>query len=256
MAVVTNSRVDFAGDEPGSARAEIRAMLASDHRSTRKIYAALAHKVWSLLIERRLDNEVRDWHRLILDVRANVQKDDTKVSERLVALIDLLRESISLAETSPVEELARRPHARGILVELQKAASFVPRRSLQQVIGIGTSHLSNVLSKLVAHNLVERRDAGKEAEFRLTARGREVLGVDLAIPFEKLREAMDRYLPPREAPTPLAFAKKDTHVLMWQTFVSTTTAQRQPKTYSVYNAQDQIGYFGHSPLSDKIHVSL
>ncbi|MDH7975440.1 winged helix DNA-binding protein [Sphingomonas sp. AR_OL41] len=169
------ARLDLAGDLPAGAKARIRDFLEREPGGTRKIYAALAHKVWTLLIERRLDDEVRDWHGLLQDVRGAIRQSDAAAGERLIALSDLLGESISLAETSPADELAQRPHARRILHALRESYGFVARKDLLELLKLKTTHLSNVLSQLVAHNLIERRDAGRETEFRLTARGREIL---------------------------------------------------------------------------------
>lgn len=168
-------RADFAGLVPEEARAAIADILAIEPGATRKVYAGLAHKVWTLLIERRLDGEVRDWHGLLLAVRGAIRASDDAGAERLTALADLLRESLSLAETSPLREIAARPHARRILDRLAAEDGFLARQALLTELGLGTSHLSNVLMPLVAHGLIDRRDRGKHAEFALTALGREIL---------------------------------------------------------------------------------
>lgn len=175
---VKAKRLDFGGTAPDDARAAIKTLFASEPEAVGKVYAALAHKVWTLLVERRLDSEIRDWHALLHGVRASVRTRDEKISERFAALADLVRESISLAETSPARDVARRPHARRILEILADADAFVPRRELMHALGLKTANLSNVLSQLAALSLVERRDKGKEAEFRITARGREMSGLD------------------------------------------------------------------------------
>jgi predicted transcriptional regulator len=166
---------DFAAASPESARTAIREALADDPKAGRRVYAALAHKVWSLLVERRFDAEIRDWHGLLHQVKARIRSDDLAAAERVTALADLLRESISLSETSPAREVARRPNARRILEMLAKADCLVPRRRLLDTLGMRSANLSNVLTLLLAHNLIERRDKGKEAEFRLTRFGRQLL---------------------------------------------------------------------------------
>lgn len=168
-------RLDLAGEGPDQARVMIKELLESEPEATRKVYAALAHKVWSLLIERRLDSEVRDWHGLLQNTKAFIHGRDSVAAERITALSDLLRESISLAETSPARDVAQRPQARRILELLQASREFVSRRNLQQRLQLKSSHLSNVLTQLVAHGLVERRDRGKEADFSLTRLGRELV---------------------------------------------------------------------------------
>jgi predicted transcriptional regulator len=179
VAITRSQNLDLADGLPSEARAAIRSLLESEPKATRKVYAALARKVWSLLIERRFDDEIRDWHDLIRGVKARISETDDAAAERLTALGDLLRESISLAQTSPARDVANRPRARGILGFLDKAEAYVPRRKLLAELEIGSSHLSNVLTQLVAHNLVDRRGVGKEAEFRITNLGRQLIGVDV-----------------------------------------------------------------------------
>lgn len=179
MAAVTRVRaLDFVGELPEAARRAITSLLEVEPAGARKVYAALARKVWSLLVERRLDDELRDWHELIQGVKARVRTDDAAVAERLTALADLLRESISLAQTSPAREVANRPRARRILDRLARIKGFVARRVLLEELEMSNSHLSNVLTQLTAHNLLERRGVGKEAEFRITALGRQLIGGD------------------------------------------------------------------------------
>lgn len=179
MAAITRSQtLDLAGNLPSEARAAIKSLLESEPAATRKVYAALARKVWSLLVERRFDDEIRDWHDLVRGVKARINETDDAAAERLTALGDLLRESISLAQTSPAREVANRPRARSILGVLDKARAYVPRRKLLAELGIGGSHLSNVLTQLVAHSLVDRRGVGKQAEFRITNLGRQLIGAD------------------------------------------------------------------------------
>lgn len=181
MVALTQARgLDFADALPEAARLMIRDTLAGEPDATQRVYKALAHKVWSLLIERRFDEEIRDWHALLNQFRTNVRKHDEKASERASALADLLRESISLSESSPAREVARRPNAKRILEMLRAEDGFVARRQLLEKLEMRTANLSNVLTQLVAHSLVDRRDKGKEAEFRLTRLGRQMLASDEA----------------------------------------------------------------------------
>lgn len=174
-ALVRTKSLDLGDALPDAARAAIRQLLADDPRASRRVYAALARKIWSLLIERRFDPEIRDWHSLLNAVKAKVRSDDAAAAERITALADLLHESINLAEISPAREMAERPRARAVLEQLAQGSGFVRRRVLLQSLGIGSSNLTNVLTQLAAHSLVERRGNGKEAEFRLTRLGRELI---------------------------------------------------------------------------------
>lgn len=202
VALTQSRRLEFGGIDPESAREEIKRTLTADPKATRRVYAAFARKVWTMLIERRLDDELRDWHSLADAVGNFIRPEDEGGAERMAALGDLLRESISLAESSPAIAVARRPHARRLLALLEKETSYVPRRQLLARLGIKTAHLSNILAQLGAHNLVERREDGKQASFRLTARGREILGAATDAPhspealLERVRE-VEKSLGPR-----------------------------------------------------------
>lgn len=176
VALAKRPNLDFGGIEPNDAREEVRTLLRAEPKATRRVYAAFARKVWSLLIERRLDDEIRDWHQLVHAVGGHVRASDSGSAERLEALGDLLRESISLADSSPALAVLRRPQARRLVALLKKSDGFVPRRALLAELGIKTSHLSNIIAQLSAHSLIERLEDGKEAAFKLTPRARELLG--------------------------------------------------------------------------------
>lgn len=176
VALVRTPSLDLGDALPEAARLAIRQLLADDPRAARRVYAALARKIWTLLIERRFDPEIRDWHSLLNAVKAKVRSGDMAAAERITALADLLHESINFAEISPAREMAERPRSRAVLEALAKDKGFIRRRALLKTLGIGSSNLSNVLTHLAAHSLVERRENGKEAEFRLTRLGRELSG--------------------------------------------------------------------------------
>jgi predicted transcriptional regulator len=175
VALPQTQSLDLANDSPPTARQRIKDALERDPRATRRVYAALARKTWSLLIERRLDPELRDWHGLLFGVRAKIKHEDEAAAERLIALADLLRESLNLAEISPARSVAERPKSRAVLELLRANRTFVRRRHMLDELDIGGSHLSNILTQLLAHDLVERRGNGKEAEYRITPFGQSVL---------------------------------------------------------------------------------
>lgn len=176
MAALTTRRFDFAASTPSEARSQINGALKSDVNSAGKIYSALAHRVWATVLERRQDSEVRDWHRLLQNIRSFVKASDLEMSGRFAALADILREQVYFAEISPAKALARRPQAHRILSILKESEGYVPRRKLREHTKLGESHLSNILTSLTGSGLVDRRGAGKEAEFCLTTLGAEIVG--------------------------------------------------------------------------------
>src|SRR3954454_4204223 len=157
VALVRRTELDLGDAVPASARQAIREELAKDPRATRKVYAALVEKVWSLLIERRFDPEIRDWHVLLEGVKARIRSMDKAASERVSALADLVHVSITLSEISPAHEVANRPRARAILEQLSLTDGFTKRQALLEKLDIKGSHLSNVLTQLAAHGLIDRR---------------------------------------------------------------------------------------------------
>ncbi|HVK81725.1 MAG TPA: winged helix-turn-helix domain-containing protein [Verrucomicrobiae bacterium] len=162
---------------PAAARAAIRVALADvATKGTNPVYQALMRKVWSLLTERRFDAEIRDWHVLLHDLRAHLKEQDEELAGGFKAFADLLRHSVKLAETSPASAVAARPNARKILYFLGESDGYVARQALLHALGLRSANLSNVLTQLLAHNLIERRDKGKEAEFRITRLGRQLSG--------------------------------------------------------------------------------
>jgi DNA-binding transcriptional ArsR family regulator len=175
MAVLTApKRLDLQTTDVTLARAAIAQLLKANPSSKNQIYAALVHLVWSLVAERRLEPEIRDWHDLIQRVKGRLVDDDRRMSERLGALADVLRESIHLADTMPATTAAASPRARRVMEAL--GTEFIPRRKLLEVTGLGGSNLSNILTKLLVHNLVERRGEGKEGHYRLTPAGAKAIG--------------------------------------------------------------------------------
>ena len=88
-------RVSFHGKGAESSRKEIKSILEHDPQASSKIYAALAHKTWILIIQNAPEGELRDWNHLILGVSAFTRSYDEPSANRMMALSGLLRESIS-----------------------------------------------------------------------------------------------------------------------------------------------------------------
>lgn len=198
-------RLDLAVETPDGARIAIRNLLEAEPAGTRKVYAALAHKVWSLIVERRFDAEIRDWHGLLENVRAFIRSRDDAGAERITALADLIRESISFADANPVPDIAKRPVARSILDLLIKQEEPILRMDLMAALGIKTTHLSNILTQLAAHGLIDRIERGKHVEVALTPLGRRVArGEDsAAVAPSQERKLYDLVLLEKMQPRPL-----------------------------------------------------
>lgn len=153
----------------------------------RDAYSALCRWTWRVMIENRLDGELRSWHRLVLDVagklagappshdpysRTRLQLDPAGAAERLKALGDLIRLSIEAAAASVPADLGRRAHVLEILRFLsERPGDYVEREAIRKATGLGEANLSRVLTLMVANGLVERLPRGKVASFRATRQG-------------------------------------------------------------------------------------
>lgn len=88
-------RYNFIGMTAVEARDDIRIGLGEAPSDARKVYAALAYRAWGMLVSNAPEGELRDWHCLISAVAVNIRHRDETAYQRLHAVNDLLRESIS-----------------------------------------------------------------------------------------------------------------------------------------------------------------
>jgi DNA-binding MarR family transcriptional regulator len=152
----------------------------------RTTYAALCRWTWRAMIERRLDDEVKSWHRLLLDVagRIAVQADSgssasdrahldrSAAAERVRALADLVRLLVDAAEASTLKDFTARAHVSAILRLLASRAGIpIEREEIKTELRLRDANLSRVLTLLAANGLVERVARGKNAAFRVTPHG-------------------------------------------------------------------------------------
>lgn len=168
----------------GAARVVIWQILgtANGHKAA---YAALCKWTWRAMLERRLDDELASWHRLLLDAagRLGAESDDRAktqargrldrpaAAERLRALADLVRMSIDAANASLPRDLTARAHVMEILRVLADAGEHVDREQIKQRLNLRDANLSRVMTLLAANGLVERRPRGKTAVFCIMPRG-------------------------------------------------------------------------------------
>lgn len=162
--------------------------VVDDAREREKAYVSLSRWTWRILVERRLDVDLRDWHRLILDYASTLARHDSQpdakirgervplaaqaLAERLKGFADLVGEQIRAAEISAPEELAKRAHVTEVLVALSEAAGeHLEREAIKERSGLKDANLSRVLTLLAANGVVERQPRGRHASFRITQRG-------------------------------------------------------------------------------------
>lgn len=167
--------------EPTAARKVIAAALERDDEgSVSIVYDALRTLVWRLLIERRLDADLRGWFNLLKQARGAFTHKGYPGAERFGVLAELVSESIGFAEANQLDTLLRRAHVREVLVVLRQIAAtrsdpVVPRAELLRRTGLRDANLSRILRTLIMHGLVERRADGRRAGFELTEAGRSAI---------------------------------------------------------------------------------
>ena len=150
------------------------------------VYAALCRWTWRIMLERRLDDELRSWHRLLLDAaghmvgqakvrppaKGRVRLDPVAASERIRALADLVRMSVEAAAASVLRDFTARAHVVQILQLLASHdGPHLDRDQIKAELGLRDANLSRVLTLLAANGLVERIPRGRVAAFRVTQRG-------------------------------------------------------------------------------------
>ncbi|MCZ4267464.1 helix-turn-helix domain-containing protein [Rhodobacteraceae bacterium G21628-S1] len=176
------------------ARGEIDAVTARSEidrhievtRDFAKLYSVLLRWTWLALSERRTDDDLRQWHRLILDVSARAGQGkclsasaqsglggtSAHLTERLRALSDMIRVSIGMQMRPDKARLLTRAHVPAILQALyDRQNEAVARFDLLQAVELKTANLSRILALLVLEGLVERQADGRTARFRITGEG-------------------------------------------------------------------------------------
>lgn len=187
---MTNTLESIARGEvdAASARTEIDRHIQATRDFT-KPYSALLRWTWLALSERRADNDLRLWHRLILDIAAKAGKEadpgaegsEFVLAERLRAMSDMIRVSIGMQSRPDKARLLTRAHVPAILQALNdRSHEAVARADLLEAVDLKTANLSRVLTLLILEGLVERQADGRTARFRITGEGIKHLEVFLA----------------------------------------------------------------------------
>ncbi|GGF53607.1 hypothetical protein SAMN05216376_102152 [Mameliella alba] len=184
---MTNTLENIARGEADAfaARSEIDRHIEAT-RDFAKPYSVLLRWTWLALSERRADDDLRHWHRLILDVAARaeqgkrpsvsaqpgVEESGAHLAERLRALSDLIRVSIGMQMRPDKARLLTRAHVPAILQALyDRQNEAVARTDLLQAVELKTANLSRILTLLILEGLVERQADGRTARFRITVEG-------------------------------------------------------------------------------------
>jgi hypothetical protein len=138
-----------------------------------QVYSAFTTLLWHAVSERRKDNELRHWHRLIEDIAFRARKDGKgDLSERLRGLADVLSISIAMSDRPTKVEVLKRAHVPEILQALAGSLKHrLSRAELRERVPLQSANMSRLLTLLALCGLVERHQSGKEASFQLTEAG-------------------------------------------------------------------------------------
>lgn len=222
-----------------AARAAIWSALdiADGHRVA---YAALCKWTWRAMIERRLDDDMRSWHRLLLDaagrmaLEAGAAKPSGRrltpiaVAERLKGFAELVRMSVDAAEASPTKDLTARAHVLEILRFLAgKHGEYVERDHIKVEVGLKDANLSRVLTLLAANGLIERQPRGKVASFRATQRALNVVATSGALERKRARSEMA----PPPAPGRRIISEREGVKLFTRAFQEVAPKRREAEIY-------------------------
>lgn len=161
---------------PALARAALsKALREGDPRTMQKAYAAVRAWVWKALDGRRRDPELREWFDVLKRLAAFLRTKDAALAERVVALHELVQESIAVSERFPVQSVLKRRHVRDVLKMLVSApGGRVDRAGIGSGLGLKQGNLTRVLNMVTEAGLAERAAYGKQAEFQLTRAGEAV----------------------------------------------------------------------------------
>jgi len=176
--------------EPDVARKVIRHAI-DDPSGFRHVHAALTRWTWRILIERRLDVDLRSWHRLLLDTAASIQNrtigtdptdrpnhrhDPKQAADRIRELADLIRLSIQAAEASMPAEFGTRPHIVQTLRCLSSEADLgVGRNRIAATTGSSLENVSRTLTLMAANGFVERMARITTPAYRPTTTGMKLV---------------------------------------------------------------------------------
>ena len=186
--VLINLEVSLTNSLEGIARGEVDATSARTEidfhieatRDFTKPYSALLRWTWLALSERRVDDDLRCWHRLMLDIAARAGKEPDigadvsggVLAERLRAMSDVIRVSIGMQSRPDKVRLLKRAHVPIILQTLKDWRSKGGSRAdLSEAVGLRTASLSRILTLLILEGLVERQTGGRTARFCITDEG-------------------------------------------------------------------------------------
>ena len=147
-----------------------------------KPYTVLMLWAWQALMERRTDDDLRHWHRLIRDLAAQAKNKvdpgtDTPgsaLAERFRAISDMLRVSIDMQSCLDSEDLMTRANVSTILQAMKNQGhEGITRADLLKSVKSRPAALSQILALVVLKGLAERLHQvnGSAPRYRISDEG-------------------------------------------------------------------------------------
>ncbi len=167
------ARIQSGRATTAEARAALRHWLASgDVEASEHVYVALRGWTWKALTQRRMDDALGEWLKLMRSAVAAAAKSAPELASRIDVLADFVNESIRFAATHTDEGLLNREHLGDILECLRQSNGPTPRKVIAQTVKVHDTYLSQLLTELCALGKIEREQRSREARFSLTDAGR------------------------------------------------------------------------------------
>jgi hypothetical protein len=147
--------------------------VETDDRSiASQVVAVLRSWTWKALDRRRRDSSLREWVDLLNRVEAFLADRFEALAAKIDTLVELLHESIAVAELSTPEKLLRRKHVAEILSALKcHQGEWIERAALMDELALKPANTTRLMSLLIDIGWVEQVITGREAEYRLSAEG-------------------------------------------------------------------------------------
>ena len=169
-------RIQTGEATPSEARRTLREIFeGGDLNAAPALYSALRSWTWKALSTRRFDKDMEAWLQLLQAASLRLRGVDERTSHYVVALSDLVDESLRFAPMRNLERLLTRSHVGDLLAIVRHNNGRIERIKLEVEAGLSSSRLSQLLTELTVAGALEREVDGRKASFVLTDVGREIL---------------------------------------------------------------------------------
>lgn len=163
------------GDIPASQAWELLLphVDTADYKQAYHMCDVLRSWAWKTLDRRRRDAGLREWVDLLNRVEAFLSERFAELAAKIELLVELLHESLAVAELASTEDLHRRKHVQPILECFHdRGGEWVERADVMSEIGLKPANATRLMTLLVDAGWVEQQVVnGREAAYRLSAEG-------------------------------------------------------------------------------------